>query len=369
MQWIALLLTSFLGFANEPANLLEVAPRQEKQGFVTELKFDKPVQADSLNVQFINETVQIDIPGVQFPGKQKSSKISNPLVKSVYTYQMENDTIRSRIIYKGVSAESFKDAVQVFSDGNNLRFVIGSHPEKAAAAEAKAGAAIVAPLTTAAANKEDAMLGMGPATLVAEEKKENVIAAENLVPNVAEAAVAGAATTEAAPVKMTAEEIAKKTENEIPVLANAGKKEAASSSTSKVLLTVGVLLLTILAGFVGLKKWSGKVGKNLKQTQIKVLTQHYLGPKKSLAIVRVAGESILIGVTDQNITMIKSLALLDEEIPEEVPHSFNSVMARGPSTFSGASARQEDTGDVEEFSFGAVKDVIRSKLKGNRSFE
>ncbi|MGE3759412.1 MAG: flagellar biosynthetic protein FliO, partial [Pseudobdellovibrionaceae bacterium] len=285
MQWIALLLTSFLGFANEPANLLEVIPRQEKQGFVTELKFDKAVQAETLNVQFINETVQVDIPGVLFPSGPKSTKVSNPLVKNVYTYQMENDTIRSRIIYKGVSADSFKDTIQVFADGNSLKLVVGSHPKE----EAKAVSEVVA--AAPIVSKEDEMLGMTAPTLIVDDKKEpaaaSAISTETLVPNVAD-------NSTATPPKMTAEEIAKKNENEIPVLASTGKKEVETSSNTKVLATLGILLITFLAGFVGIKKWSGKVGKSPKQTQIKVLTQHYLGPKRSLAIVRVAGESILI---------------------------------------------------------------------------
>ncbi|MGE3758789.1 MAG: flagellar biosynthetic protein FliO, partial [Pseudobdellovibrionaceae bacterium] len=122
---------------------------------------------------------------------------------------------------------------------------------------------------------------------------------------------------------------------------------------------------------VGIKKWSGKVGKSPKQTQIKVLTQHYLGPKRSLAIVRVAGESVLIGVTDHNISMIKSLALLDEEIPEEVPENFNKAMLGTGATrvnFSDAMTGDVEEG-AEEFSIGTVKDVIRSRLKGMRNFE
>ena len=46
-----------------------------------------------------------------------------------------------------------------------------------------------------------------------------------------------------------------------------------------------------------------------------------------MAIIRVAGESILIGVTDSHISMIKSLSLIDDEVPSEVPQKFAEVMS------------------------------------------
>jgi flagellar protein FliO/FliZ len=102
------------------------------------------------------------------------------------------------------------------------------------------------------------------------------------------------------------------------------------------------------------------------------LTQHYLGPKKSLAIIRVAGESILIGVTDTNINMIKSLALLDDEVPEEIhSNNFADLFGGVPSTSAKATADSEsaDADPEEEFSIRGVKDVVSKKLKGMRSFQ
>lgn len=95
---------------------------------------------------------------------------------------------------------------------------------------------------------------------------------------------------------------------------------ASTDAPLKTIATLVVLFLMGAGGFVWIKKSS--VGSKNTQNQIKVLTQFYLGPKKSLAIVRVAGESVLIGITDQNINMIKSLSLLDEDIPESVPKDF-----------------------------------------------
>ncbi len=99
-----------------------------------------------------------------------------------------------------------------------------------------------------------------------------------------------------------------------------------SDSPFKTIAMVLVIALMGAGGFYWIKK--NAIQQKTSQMQIKVLSQFYLGPKKSLAIVRVAGESILIGVTDQNINMIKSLSLLDEDIPEENPKDFKEELVK-----------------------------------------
>ena len=87
-----------------------------------------------------------------------------------------------------------------------------------------------------------------------------------------------------------------------------------------------------------------------------MLNQHHLGPKKSLTIIRVAGEAILIGVTDQSITHIKTLSLMDDELPESVPASFKTEL--------NANFEEEEV-EEENFAYGtSVKDTISKRLKG-----
>ena len=86
--------------------------------------------------------------------------------------------------------------------------------------------------------------------------------------------------------------------------------------------------------------------------KIKILTQHHLGPKKSLAIIRVAGESLLIGVTDHSINLIKPLSLLDEEVPLETSSQFS--VSLGNATGS----------PNEDFSVKGIKDIVANRLKG-----
>lgn len=172
-----------------------------------------------------------------------------------------------------------------------------------------------------------------------------------------------------------------RTESEIPLNLDENKKAATEgSSFFRILFTLSILGLVGAGAFFFLRKYS--IPKGMKhQTQIKVLQQHYLGPKKSLAIVRVAGESILIGVTDHNITMIKALSLLDDEVPEEAPQNFGRVL-------KGQNSQDEfvdsDIDDVEsqprkkmkkeldadeEFAISGIKDIVSKRLKGMRSLQ
>ncbi|HPI39971.1 MAG TPA: flagellar biosynthetic protein FliO [Pseudobdellovibrionaceae bacterium] len=128
---------------------------------------------------------------------------------------------------------------------------------------------------------------------------------------------------------------------------------AGSDSPFKTIAMVLVMILMGVGSFYWIKK--NAIQQKSSHTQIKVLSQFYLGPKKSLAIVRVAGESILIGVTDQNINMIKSLSLLDEDIPEESPKDFKEELVK--------KTTQETE---EEFSMGGLSDVVHQKMKSMR---
>lgn len=187
----------------------------------------------------------------------------------------------------------------------------------------------------------------------------------------------GAANSEAAPVETT--KVDNRRESEIPLNLEA-KKTAASegSGVFRILFTLSILGLVGTGAYFFLRKYSVPKAKK-HQTQIKVLQQHYLGPKKSLAIVRVAGESILIGIADHNISMLKPLSLLDDEVPEEAPQHFGKVLG-GLSAKADFAADDEESAPApkrasreldtdEEFAISGIKDIVSKRLKGMRSFQ
>ena len=168
-------------------------------------------------------------------------------------------------------------------------------------------------------------------------------------------------------------------ESEIPVL-TAKKSEKAEGDSSSTYWRAGLSLAIVLifagALIFGAKHWTRNRLGVQSQTKIRMLTQHHLGPKKSLAIVQVAGESILIGVTDHSINLIKTLSLLDEEIPEETPSSFSGELNRvSPEVQEpevqdrvNLQAKAEVTKSVEEeFSYGRIQSQVADRLKEMRS--
>ncbi|WP_295905966.1 FliO/MopB family protein [uncultured Bdellovibrio sp.] len=202
------------------------------------------------------------------------------------------------------------------------------------------------------------------------------------------AAPAEVAATESAPsqeatVASTEKKVDNRKESEIPL--NLEKDKKASSEGSgvfRILFTLSILGLVGTGAYFFLRKY--KVPRAMKhQTQIKVLQQHYLGPKKSLAIVRVAGESILIGITDHNISMIKPLSLLDDEVPEESPQNFGKVLGGLGSTKADFENNEDEAEPApapkkrsakdldadEEFAISGIKDIVSKRLKGMRSLQ
>ncbi len=202
----------------------------------------------------------------------------------------------------------------------------------------------------------------------------------NAAPAAVEAATA--ATEAVAPtMTMTKAAEAKLAEDQIPLNIAADKKVAeAGGSSTRLIFTVFVLFTLLATAYYFVRKYKGSNKINKSNMQIKVLSQHYLGPKKSLAIIRVSGESILIGITDTNISMIKSLSLIDDEVPAEAPQNFSDALSNEGSKQSDlrAASTQNSQNSAtrkpmvdeldEEFSFSGVKDSVSKKIKSMRSF-
>ena len=225
------------------------------------------------------------------------------------------------------------------------------------------GLILLVSFSAAAENGTVAMTAAEVAATVAENTAAEKAAVKD-EQSTAEKPVATAATVaeEKAPV------VSQK-ESEIPLNLDAPKKSGEESHPLfKFLLAISLMGLVAAGAYFFFRKYSKTNFAAGKHNQIKILTQHYLGPKKSLAIIRVAGESILVGITDHNISMIKSLSLMDDELPEHTPNDFSGVMDEHQAEDN----RQNvafNLNDDEEFAIRGIKDVVSKKLKGMRTFQ
>lgn len=211
--------------------------------------------------------------------------------------------------------------------------------------------------------------GSAPSSSIVEDVKKAEVVETFSAPTSLEEQTASAVLpvmTEAEPV-ISSDKKENLKESEIPVLAVVkNKKEASQNPYLRMFLSL-IVIAVLATGLVYFSKWYTRTHQKSADTnRIRVLTQHFLGPRKSLAIVRVAGETILIGVTDQNISMLKTLSLLDEELPEIMSGNFKSKLSAADERAQKAEAVKPEN-EAEDFIIGSIKDKISTKIKGMRN--
>jgi flagellar protein FliO/FliZ len=116
-------------------------------------------------------------------------------------------------------------------------------------------------------------------------------------------------------------------ESEIPVVVEDKKIEKSENNfVWRLGASLGILLIVAgVATYAG-KKWRHKKNVGGQKARIEIMHQLHLGPKKSIGLIRVAGETFLVGITDQNINMLKSVTLIDDELENIVGKTFNNFL-------------------------------------------
>ncbi len=150
-----------------------------------------------------------------------------------------------------------------------------------------------------------------------------------------------------------------KDEKEIPLVSkNAKASVNTSSAIGRMAAGVGaVLLLLASVYFVNKKLNAKKAGAAFNHDSITVVSQKYLGPKRTLTLVRVSGEYLLLGVTDHNISLIKQLSVIDDEIPNLVPQDFKSAVRKIESRDNEDSIDTQAQEIEDSFSVSSLNDV------------
>ena len=94
-------------------------------------------------------------------------------------------------------------------------------------------------------------------------------------------------------------------------------------------LVIGLILITW--HFSGKLMRGLPVGHQLLSKHIRLIETRYLGPKKSLMLVEVSGEYLLLSNSETGLTFIKQIDMLEEiEVIEEKPEqsSFANLLTR-----------------------------------------
>ncbi len=357
-----LLSVSVIVSAQERSVVADIESYFSENSFVTELALAFPIDTQSIKIDYINQTIQVDVPNGYIEEGKKSISIDKNNIRSVFMYQVNPETLRIRVILNGMEATQFKDLVGVSFEGGKLKVVIDSIQKFSNQAVALP---VKKQVETEKINREefDVVNGL-----------ENLESQYNIVPH----GLVEKKQVQKAEIKDEETMSSNKDidESKIPVL-NASLKKSSSDQNylQKMVLSLIIVVFTGILLFWVISRWIKNKKPELSNTKIRILTQYHLGPKKSLAIVSVAGESLLIGITDQNISMLKSLALLDEEIPELASPNFGKEMLKNQKEDDADQNRQSlgalssfDQDDLdEEYSMKGIKEFVKSRLNGMRN--
>ncbi len=357
-------------------------------GSQVDLLFDGKVAAGQIQTEFFKDIVQISINDASvYPAKITS--VSGMDLTKVFAYQYAPKLVRCRLSVKG-KAEDYQRRVQVVPKGKIITVRISG-----------GGASDEVAHSMAQATREDEKVadhspagrrGQGEQAaneMSSEEKALLERVMKNEKPQPVQAAAPAANTAS----KREKGEKGKDDSEDLPIKASE-KKLAGGKALPSPLRSIGMLIL-VTGMFVGgallfkkfkggklgalsnHKGFSGILGKFGKQKMIEVVATHYLGPKKSIAVVKIGGRQLVLGVTNESINLIASMpeqgeanvddlaldSLGDSDPVLDIGLGFSKT-ASGKSAFAdvlGAAANPQSA--VPQTARSGVRAQIRNKIE------
>lgn len=282
--------------------------------YVVDFHLSKNLKKEDVQVEYQRNFVQISFQGVSaYPAR--TEKLNHPITEKVFTYQYQPDLARARILLNS-PASSIQDSSSYLVEGKTVRFflkagnVAASSASQSVKDEVRTTASAVSTTKSknsrASSQKESTSIGdlaaktsqedpeeaklrnelLSGKTNVVEEKKGNVTSAS-----------AGLENTENLPLFTKAEEKAKASEQD--------KESPAAKVMASLLLVVGLIAAVAL----GFRKFVlGKHSPFQKQTRmIQVVSSQALGPKRSIAVVKVLDQHLVVGMSGDNMNLLVNL--------------------------------------------------------------
>ena len=329
---LTLLFASYQSSAARPANLamlndINIATSVDNTRI--EIKFD--VMPGDEKILYRDEFIQIEIPETYVDPPKQWLKVEDEIVKNIFVYQFDESTVRVRLFTYG-NAVNIREKISISKGNNGVMIsydqtpaVVNTKTTPAAKVNTKketkksnaAPVKIKLPLTPEIVPPP----GQTVSIAVSEEDARHVI--ENNEEPSSELMPAEAVTdlhkSDSVPVKQDTEDV-------MPVLVK--DSPSFGGSVIKMVTALGIVLSLLFAAVYLVKKYLGKkIGFTGQEQKIRVLTTTYLGPKKSIALVEVAGERIVVGITATHISMLTKVGKekgFDEVLKEQInPESTN----------------------------------------------
>jgi flagellar protein FliO/FliZ len=323
---------------------------------VTAMGLEKSKTQRDITVRSKPEYIQVEIPNAKFKSQQELMPLSHLIFKSVLvTKDASGHGVRVKFtLHDDQKGTINPEGVEVRLNSNGYEFQISEAVTKEKVALEEAVRQVGFPLL--AANSSD---------ISGQDLGREAIGNASVK---AAVALEGQETANQKSMEKN-DDISEKMrlkESQILIPTVASEKKTGDSTSLRNLFLSLALVGVVLAGALyGIFRFTKAKSFLSQAPKMRVISQFHLGPRKSLTVVQIAGESILLGVTDHNISFIKNLALFDEELPATVPKNFRESLSNAGAEIDGGM----DSVD-EEFAFqglGEIKDRVSEKLKGMRS--
>lgn len=272
------------------------------------VKFSAPLNKDQVSLDFQRNFIQVSLHDVSvFPAKNQNVK--SPILDKIFAYQYQPDLARARILLKSDS-QAFKNRTSWKVEGDSLIVEIastgGDLVTTRAAAPQKRTSKISSKTSfkSSASNAGDDDKEVLTATNTASDAAEDKIVQEILADTKKSPSSASNS------LKASGDEplfLAKEPSNKI----SAEKAEKSSSSPVKKMAS-GLLTVIALMGAVafGFRKFVQGRGLSLVGRQnriIDVVSTHLLGAKKSISVIKVGDQYMVISIAGDNINLLSVL--------------------------------------------------------------
>jgi flagellar biosynthetic protein FliO len=279
-------------------DILDIESRQTTEGgFEIDFLFSKNLKKEDVQVEFQRNFIQISFRGVSaYPAR--TQKFNHSITDKVFTYQYQPDLARARILLKS-SATTIQKSASWNVEGKTMSVKLAGGSATAALVKDEvknASSSVASKVSKNAASAND----IAAAKEVVEDPEEEKIR---------EALLSGTS-------KLTEEKkssLSESTEN-LPIFAkteaaSAEKEAKKESPAAKVFASLILVIGLIAAGALAFRKFvMGKNSPFQKQTRmIQVISTQSLGPKRSIAVVKVLDQHLVLGMSGDSMSLLTNL--------------------------------------------------------------
>ena len=412
-QLILLIFASLAGASNQPEAkwgslnpLKKVHSHLMSNGHIVRLEFKNPVENWAEPI-FYEKSVQLDFPGAFIEPAKKSFSADSSMVTKVFASQFDGETLRVRFHIKP-GTDDIEERFKLVSQGRFIIVRFDTDYVEPVIASSKAvsqktqntdvmGDKELADFLSRASEKMKRQEEILSSAVKKEEPTSQEVETQSSEIKVKRAGMGVAPLVDQ--IKKAAlsnsdedkkDVVLNKSKTKITTKDNTsfslkdsrptGKPMEMIPSGMKMISMFAVVLGLMFLIFFGFKKY---VLKNTAfgggNKLVNVLGTWFLGPKKNIALVEVAGEILVLGMSQDNITLLSSI--IDEEKIEEIKNtsgkgksglgwktapvgdkSTRSVAAQAAAQFSSYLSKYSSSKEAKKQTVTDAKDQILQKI-------